>query len=301
MAKRTAPRTTDTLFVVFVALAAVVGLVAMATSAKTLALLGVAVGWTATFGLISMSWALPVSVDALAIVGGLAWLASPKGSTARTAGFYVTLGAVTASVVMNGAGHLVEMGEYKPGVLAALVISAVPPIVAALVLHLVHLVAEDRRKARATDTEHVAPASEQQQTDTAAPEPTRRAPETDMATDTADTLPEQTDTATDTAALLDTLPDTFAGAGGAPLPYADTETAASEPEPETADAEAGTPEPGAKLSDTELDMVVTVLVSETEPPRSYNELEARFRELGYVASAARLRAAHKRVTAVTTG
>lgn len=67
------------------------------------------------------------------------------------------------------------------------------------------------------------------------------------------------------------------------------------------DAEAtqptGIPPVGVPLSDAELDMVLTVLRSETDPPRSMRDAERRFRELGYVASAARFREAWARVAA----
>ncbi|MFI9367089.1 hypothetical protein ACIG5E_39580, partial [Kitasatospora sp. NPDC053057] len=81
-----------------------------------------------------------------------------------------------------------------------------------------------------------------------------------------------------------------------------------EPEPETeaetpADAVDAAPDapaspaPGAPLSDVELDVVVHMIRTETDPPRSLRAMEARFRELGYVAGAARLRQAWDRVTA----
>ncbi|MFI9366982.1 hypothetical protein ACIG5E_39020, partial [Kitasatospora sp. NPDC053057] len=57
------------------------------------------------------------------------------------------------------------------------------------------------------------------------------------------------------------------------------------------------PEPGAPLSDVELDVVVHMIRTEIDPPRSYRDMEARFRQLGYVAGAARLRQAWNRVTA----
>lgn len=72
--------------------------------------------------------------------------------------------------------------------------------------------------------------------------------------------------------------------------------AAGTPEPE-----AGTvPAPGVPLSDVELDAVVVMLRTETDPPRSYRQLAARFRELGYVGGTDRLRAAWDRVTAEAT-
>lgn len=265
-------RTRDPLFVAFVVLAVVVGVVAMATSARTLAALGEAVGWTQTVGPLSMGWALPIAVDALALVGGLAWLTTPKDSGARQAGVWTTVGAVAASIVLNGAGHLVELDRYTPGTKTVLVISAVPPVVAALVLHLVHLVASAR-----TDTATVSAIAD---IDTAVPERAETdtaAPQFDTAGDTGDTpaVPE-------CAASVDET-----GPGEYAVTMGDTNDTGI------------VPEPGGRLSDAELDAVVVVLTNETAPPRSYNELEARFRELGYVASAARLRAAWKRATDVS--
>ncbi|MEU3978415.1 hypothetical protein [Streptomyces bacillaris] len=57
-----------------------------------------------------------------------------------------------------------------------------------------------------------------------------------------------------------------------------------------------TPTPGAPLSDVEMDAVVHMIVTETNPPRSYREMEARYRELGYVGAAGRLRESWHRVT-----
>jgi hypothetical protein len=74
------------------------------------------------------------------------------------------------------------------------------------------------------------------------------------------------------------------------------EDTAGTPEPE-----AGTvPAPGVPLSDVELDAVVVMLRTEADPPRSYRQLAARFRELGYVGGTDRLRAAWDRVTAEAT-
>ncbi|MFF9527637.1 hypothetical protein ACF1DV_37585 [Streptomyces achromogenes] len=56
------------------------------------------------------------------------------------------------------------------------------------------------------------------------------------------------------------------------------------------------PAPGVALSDVEMDAVVHMIVTETDPPRSYREMEARYRELGYVGSAVRLRESWRRVT-----
>jgi hypothetical protein len=56
------------------------------------------------------------------------------------------------------------------------------------------------------------------------------------------------------------------------------------------------PTPGAALTDVEMDAVVHMIVTETDPPRSYREMETRYRELGYVGGAVRLRESWRRVT-----
>jgi len=78
------------------------------------------------------------------------------------------------------------------------------------------------------------------------------------------------------------------------------------PEPDTAPdthADTGTdtdpapaPTPGVALSDVEMDAVVHMIATETDPPRSYREMETRYRELGYVGGAVRLRESWRRVT-----
>ncbi|MFF4821335.1 DUF2637 domain-containing protein [Kitasatospora sp. NPDC001309] len=83
---------------------------------------------------------------------------------------------------------------------------------------------------------------------------------------------------------------------------AETDTGAdqfdtAEPATDTqTDTAVSVPAPGARLSEVELDAVVHMIRTETEPPRSFRAMEERFRELGYVAGAARLRAAWDRVT-----
>ncbi|MCQ1582601.1 hypothetical protein [Streptomyces parvus] len=61
-------------------------------------------------------------------------------------------------------------------------------------------------------------------------------------------------------------------------------------------ADTVSPQPGIPLSDIEMDAVMHMIVTETDPPRSYREMEARYRELGYVGGAARLRESWHRVT-----
>ncbi|MFI9163451.1 hypothetical protein [Kitasatospora aureofaciens] len=72
-----------------------------------------------------------------------------------------------------------------------------------------------------------------------------------------------------------------------------TDTTDTDPEP----AQDPAPQPGVQLSDIELDAVVHMIRTATNPPSSFRDMEARFRQLGFVGSADRVRAAWKRVTA----
>ncbi|TQL14688.1 DUF2637 domain-containing protein [Streptomyces sp. SLBN-134] len=288
--------------------AAIVATVAMAASADTLATLGGAVGWGR-----EMKWSLPVSVDVLALVSGLVWLTAGLPEAARSLGRWLTLVTVGGSMVLNAIGHLVSTNHIVVGPPLVIAVSAVPPLAAALAVHLAAMTAQGGRGPK-NDT---APVSVPAPADTIpAPADTPRVPVrvgADTGTDTAD-ADDTARTETDTAALpADTIPAP-ADTGSVPV-SAPTDTA---PERQTykldtfaeryvpADAELtdpGTarplvmPETGGRLTDAELDAVVVLLIRETDPPRSYRQMEDRFRELGYSASAARLRAAWGRVAA----
>lgn len=274
--------------------ATIVAAVAMAASADTLATLGGAVGWGA-----KMRWSLPVSVDVLALVSGLVWLAAGVPVKARSLGQWLTLVTVIGSVVLNAVGHLVSTGHIVVGPLLVIAVSAVPPLAAALAVHLAATTAQGGHGPR-TDT---APVSTRALADTIpAQTGTPRVPArvgADTGTDTADaddTARAETDTAAlpaDTATeATDTLPVPYS----APADYGTEADDADDTETDTARSHV-MPNAGGRLSEAELDAVVVLLARETDPPRSYREMEARFRELGYSASAARLRAAWGRVTA----
>lgn len=281
--------------------AAIVAAVAMAASADTLATLGDAVGWGEV-----MKWSLPVSVDVLALVSGLVWLTAGLPEAARSLGQWLTLVTVGGSMVLNAIGHLVSTDHIVVGPPLVIAVSAVPPLAAALAVHLAAMTAQGGRGPK-TDTVPVPP---RVVADTAPVETdTARVP-VRVGADTATDTDDATDTAwteTDTAALgadtahgpSDALPVSLP----APSEYlADTTDTA-----EADDVSTGTepshlpvmPTAGGRLSDTELDAVVVLLIRETDPPRSYRQMEDRFRELGYSASAARLRAAWGRVAAPT--
>lgn len=105
--------------------------VAMAASAATLADLGSRVGWVSP-----LHWALPVAVDVLALVAGVAWLASGVSPAARKLGCVLTLVSVVVSVVLNAISHLVATRYMTPGPWLVIAVSAVPPLAAALAVHL---------------------------------------------------------------------------------------------------------------------------------------------------------------------
>lgn len=111
-----------------VAGAALVAAVAMSASAVSLAALGRAVGWSDV-----LAWSLPMSVDVLALVAGLAWLAAGPG---QSLGRVLTLITVAVSVLLNAVGHLVSTGHLTTGPLLVILVSAVPPLAAALAVHL---------------------------------------------------------------------------------------------------------------------------------------------------------------------
>ncbi|MFG2919642.1 DUF2637 domain-containing protein [Kitasatospora sp. NPDC048298] len=124
-----------TLLIALIAGASAVAAVAMAASSFTLAALGTAIGWTQWRGW--LAWALPISVDLLAAVAGVAWLAKGVPEQARRLARTITLVAVGTSVLLNAVSHLVESGDVHVGPWLRISVSTVPPIVAAVGLHLI--------------------------------------------------------------------------------------------------------------------------------------------------------------------
>ncbi|MCT2544307.1 DUF2637 domain-containing protein [Streptomyces atratus] len=141
----------DGLLVALVSGAVVVGAVAMAASAATLAELGHAVGWVQSWRDVQMSWSLPVAVDALALVAGAVWLANRMSKQARRLARTVTLAAVLGSIGLNALGHLVQSGDVKVNALLRIGVSTVPPLVAAVVVHLVGVVLTTRHTLAETE------------------------------------------------------------------------------------------------------------------------------------------------------
>ncbi|MER7050544.1 hypothetical protein [Streptomyces jumonjinensis] len=132
----------DRVFRALIAGAVVVTVVAMAASASTLAELGHAVGWVQWSG--RLAWSLPVAVDVLALVAGGVWLSRQMSRQARDLARAVTLAAVAASVILNAVGHLVASGDVVVTPWLRIGVSTVPPIVAAVTVHLVGVVVATR-------------------------------------------------------------------------------------------------------------------------------------------------------------
>jgi hypothetical protein len=183
--------TDDRVFYALVVGAGVVGTVAMAASASTLAALGHAVGWTQWDG--RMAWALPVAVDALALVSGVAWLARSIGARARTLAQKVTLAAVVGSVGLNALGHVVESGDVDVTPLLRIGVSTVPPLVAAVAVHLVGVVLTGRQAGRReVSTDVDTPETEAPTVDT---EPESWAPTLALVSTPSPSVPTDVDTA----------------------------------------------------------------------------------------------------------
>lgn len=203
-----------------------------------------------------VSYAFPVAVDAYVLAAVRTRREVPA--------------AITGMVGVNVLAHLVNAGLVPVNVWTVSALSTVAPVIVWRVHHLM-----DAR----TGTGAVSPEPE---TGTAVSEHTE-----------TDTVAVSFGTETGTADTVTDVPDTPAVSECAapvdasmPGDYADTVDG-------TTDTDT-VPEPGGRLSDAELDAVVVLLVRETDPPRSYRQLEERFRELGYSASAARLRASWSR-------
>ncbi|MGW2219609.1 hypothetical protein ACWCSD_31875 [Nonomuraea sp. NPDC001684] len=120
-------------------------------------------GWT-----IRMAWALPVAVDFYAIATARAWLMRRKWVSQATRD-HARLGAwwaIGGSVVLNSVSHALTMLRYRAesghGVILAVLIGAVPPVVLAAIAHLRALQNQDRAEAAERDRARAERAAEQQ-------------------------------------------------------------------------------------------------------------------------------------------
>ncbi|MEU3137584.1 hypothetical protein ABZ691_33065 [Streptomyces sp. NPDC006854] len=228
------------------------------------------------------AWALPIALQVLVLAAELILLSS---AVTRSWAVQATAGAVMA--IGYGAEITAHLHEGERDLLTTtfVVMSALLALCWTLLALALRAGITDAdaivTRARAPHTPQPAPAPEPEFAPAAEPEfapaatepaPVKAAPEAEPTyapepdpvlwemPQTADTAPDQGDTPADT------------------------------------DADTAVPEPGSPLSDIEMDAVVHMIATETDPPRSYREMETRYRELGYVGAAGRLRESWHRVT-----
>lgn len=127
---------------------AVAGAAAVVASASTLAALARTAGWAGW-----TPWLLPASVDVGGSVGGWVWLRPGAPQRARRFGRVVAFSGAAASLVGNGAGHLITTGYLHPGPVLVVVVGAVPAAVLVALAHLSALLAHH-------DTPEPAPADD---------------------------------------------------------------------------------------------------------------------------------------------
>jgi hypothetical protein len=210
------------------------------------------------------AWTLPVALQVLVLAAELILLSSAVTRSAAvqgTAGVIMVIGygAEITAHVHQGHGDLVTVTLVVMSVLLALCWTLLALALRAGIADADALALAAR--GQAVLVEQTVATEVPLPAPVVAPEPQPELWEAPAVVDTADTAPD----------LGDTAPDTLAD-------------------------ETETPRPGIQLSDVEMDAVVHMLYTETDPPRSYREAEARFRELGYVGSAGRLRESWRRVT-----
>jgi len=231
------------------------------------------------------AWSLPVALQVLVLAAELILLSS---AVTRSTAVQVTAGAVMAigygaeitAHIHEGGRDLVTVTLVVMSTLLALCWTLLALALRAGISDADALVLQHRTQSATAAAEPEpapAPAPQPELAPVPVPEPVveepqfaepQFAPEPEPAlwyepVPEPDTAPDLRDTAADTAADTD-------------------------PEP--------VPEPGVALSDVEMDAVVHMIVTETDPPRSYREMETRYRELGYVGGAGRLRESWRRVT-----
>ncbi|MEV6810188.1 hypothetical protein [Streptomyces sp. NPDC051132] len=222
------------------------------------------------------AWSLPIALQVLVLAAELILLSSAvsrSGAVQTTAGAVMAIGygAEITAHVHEGGRDLVTVTFVVMSTLLALCWTLLALALRAGITDADALVLQQRGTGQ--------PAAPRAEPAPPAPAP---APEPEFVPEPApaewyeavpepDTDSDLHDTAADTAA--DTATDTDDDEDQAPVPA-----------------------PGVALSDVEMDAVVHMIVTETDPPRSYREMETRYRELGYVGGAVRLRESWRRVT-----
>ncbi|MFG2144263.1 DUF2637 domain-containing protein [Streptomyces sp. NPDC048696] len=112
-----------------------VGIAAAASSYAALQDLAVRTGWWAW-----LSWLLPLTIDAYAMTAVRVWLGnSTRNPVARAWAKANAIGAIILSVAGNAVDHTVAAGVVPVGWPLIVSVSAVPPVVLGLLVHMAHL------------------------------------------------------------------------------------------------------------------------------------------------------------------
>lgn len=112
-----------------------VGAAAAASSYAALQDLAVRTGWW-----IQLSWLLPLTIDAYAMTAVRVWLGkSTRNDHARAWAKANAIGAIVLSVAGNAVDHAIAARVIPAGWPLIVAVSAVPPIVLGLLVHMAHL------------------------------------------------------------------------------------------------------------------------------------------------------------------
>ena len=110
---------------------AVVILAAGILSFSALRRLGIAAGWNPALAAL-----LPVSIDVYALISTVSWLVLAEGKADRRRSGINASAAVALSMLGNGLEHLSAFHVLTVGWPVVIVVSAIPPVVTALSVHL---------------------------------------------------------------------------------------------------------------------------------------------------------------------
>lgn len=102
-----------------------------ALSFSTLYKLALAVDWPP-----HLAWLFPIAIDVYALVATRLWLRTPGPSPERRQAALNAVAAVVLSVAGNTVQHLADAGVLQVGWQVIVLVSAVPPAVMALTVHL---------------------------------------------------------------------------------------------------------------------------------------------------------------------
>nr|WP_192963564.1 hypothetical protein [Streptomyces sp. EN27] len=235
------------------------------------------------------AWALPIALQVLVLAAELILLSS---AVTRSWAVQATAGAVMA--IGYGAeitAHLHE-GERDLLTITFVVMSALLALCWTLLALALRAGITDAdaivRRERGQQTAQQPAREEFTPAPVAVPAPQ---PEPELAVEFASATTEEPEP----EFVQEAVPETWY----TPVSADDTADTTADTVVDTADTVVDTdpmPEPGVALSDVEMDAVIHMIATETDPPRSYREMETRYRELGYVGGAARLRESWHRVT-----